>query len=112
MCSPTYRIISDDDDQSQRIIAVTSADIELCGAYRPGRLNDWRFYLCKLATGLSGLPQPHKAHVCSRDDANRWIDTIAWHYTQVEALRADNALLRSQNAELTAAIADLRQRND
>ncbi len=76
-----YRIVADDSDGDQRLIAVTADDVVICGAYRPARLNDWRVYLTKSISDRTGLPQPQKVHVVSRDDAVRWLDTIAVLYT-------------------------------
>lgn len=76
-----YRIVVDNDEHGQRIIAVTAdTGVEIAGAYRPGRLNDWRVFVTKLVSAETGLPQPHKVHACSREDAARWVDTIAYLY--------------------------------
>jgi hypothetical protein len=77
---PVYRISLDEDQYTQRIVAVDAQNIEIVGAYRPVGLNDWRLFLTKLVSDTVALPQPHKVHVCSRDDALRWIDLIATLY--------------------------------
>ncbi|SRX93596.1 hypothetical protein MSP7336_01835 [Mycobacterium shimoidei] len=77
-----YRLVADADKDGQRIIAVTPDDIEICGAYRPLRLNDWRLYVTKLMSDVAGLPQPHKVHVVSRSDAIRWVDLLAALYAR------------------------------
>lgn len=78
-----YRIVAEADEHGQRIIAIaTDSGVEIAGAYRPGQLNDWKIYVTKLVAEETGLPQPHKAHVCSREDAVRWIDTLASLYAQ------------------------------
>ncbi|OBK92617.1 hypothetical protein A5646_03305 [Mycobacterium sp. 1245499.0] len=79
---PLYRICPEQDAYTQRIIAVDSNDVPIVGAYRPTELNDWRLYVCKPVTDATGMPQPHKVHACSREDAVRWVDTIATLYTQ------------------------------
>lgn len=80
-----YRIQLDEDHDTQRMVAVTFEDIEIVGAYRPVGLNDWRVYVTKLVADAVELPQPHKVHVCSREDAIRWIDAIATLYVRALA---------------------------
>lgn len=77
-----YRIQNENDEHTQRIVAVNSDDMQIVGAYRPTGLNDWRVFITKLVADTIGLPQPHKAHVCSRADAIRWIDLIATLYSK------------------------------
>lgn len=82
--SSGYSIISESDEHSQRVIAVGMDGVEIVGAYRPVPLNDWRVYVSKLISQRTGLPQPHKTHACSRADALRWVETLAWLYTHSE----------------------------
>jgi hypothetical protein len=78
----SYRIVCNDDEHSHRISAVDSRGNEIAGAYRPQGLNDWRIYVCKNVIGSTGLLQPHKVHACSRVDATRWVDLIAFYYVK------------------------------
>ena len=75
-----YRIVTDHDDHGQRITAISNEGVEIAGAYRPGGLNDWRVYVTKLVADATGLPQPHKVHACSRQDALRWVGLLAALY--------------------------------
>lgn len=77
-----YRIEPANDEHTQRIVAVDSDGAQIVGAYRPVGLNDWRVYMTKMVADAVGLQQPHKAHVCSRADAIRWIDAIATLYSK------------------------------
>lgn len=75
-----YRLVAEDDAEFQRIIAVDEQDTEIVGAYRTQRLNDWRLYATKQFAESVDLPQPHKVHVVSRQDAVRWLDLLASLY--------------------------------
>lgn len=77
-----YRIVGDDNSHGQRVIAVTADDIEICGSFKLARLNDWHLYVSKLVADTLDLTQPHNAHICSRDDAIRWVDILAALYMQ------------------------------
>lgn len=78
-----YQIRVDDDPYCYRIVAVDRRGVQICGAYRPRQLNDWRVFVCKPVIDVAGmLVQPHKVHVCSREDAIRWIDLLATLYTR------------------------------
>ena len=79
---PMYRIQPEADEHTQRIVAVDADGAEIAGAFRLTGFNAWHVYLTKLVTDVTGMPQPHKSHVCSRADAVRWIDTIATLYTK------------------------------
>lgn len=78
----TYRLDVEADAFTQRVVALTDDGQVIVGAYRPNGLNDWRVYLTKLVVDGLGLPQPHKVHCCSREDAIRWLDFIATLYTK------------------------------
>lgn len=75
-----YRIEYSEDEYAIRIAAVDSGNREIVGAYRPRALNDWRMYLAKPLSESVDLPQPHKVHVVSRQDAVRWLDVLASLY--------------------------------
>lgn len=77
-----YRVRPDDDRYTQRVIAETPEGVGIVGAYRPIDLNDWRVFVAKPVADALNLPQPHKVHACSREDALRWIDLIATLYTK------------------------------
>lgn len=93
LAHPGYRIVADDDPDAQRLVAVDDNDVQVCGAYRPHRLNDWMLYCTKTVADTVGMPQPQKVHVVSRADAIRWLDLIA-------ALYRDRCLLRRQRDQL------------
>lgn len=76
----THRLITDSDNEFQRIIAVDHRDVEIAGAYRAHRLNDWKVYPTKALTAVTGVAQPCKVHVVSREDAVRWLDLLAVLY--------------------------------
>lgn len=75
-----YRLVTDDDSDFQRIVAVDGRDAQIVGAYRPQRLNDWRLYATKQFVDAVDLPQPSKVHVVSRQDAVKWLDVLASLY--------------------------------
>lgn len=80
-----YRLRPEHDEHTQRIIAVTADDVEIVGAYRLNDFNAWHLYVTKLVVDALGLAQPHKAHVCSREDAGHWVDMIASLYARAVA---------------------------
>jgi hypothetical protein len=75
-----YRLVIEDDSEFQRIVAVDNCDVQIVGAYRTHRLNAWHLYATKKFAELVDLPQPHKVHVVSRQDAIRWLDVLASLY--------------------------------
>lgn len=77
-----YEIRPDNDEHTERMVAVTTEDVVIVGAYRPLLLNDWRVYIAKFVTDAVGVIQPHKVHSCSREDALHWLDLIATLYTR------------------------------
>ncbi|MCV7102530.1 hypothetical protein [Mycobacterium palustre] len=85
MAATAYRLVADDDAESFRILAVDAQGNHICGAYRSRRLNDWKVYATKLLIDGTGLTQPHKVHVISREDAVRWLEMLAHYYTRAQA---------------------------
>ena len=80
-----YRLVIEDDAEFQRIIAVDDSDVQIVGAYRTHALNDWRVYIAKAFSDAVNLPQPHKVHVVSRQDAVRWLNVLASLYMKAVA---------------------------
>lgn len=77
-----YRVVLDEQPDLLRIIAVDGNDVEIVGAYRTRDLNAWMLYLTKQFAAVTGLPQPNKVHVISREDAAQWVDQLAALYTR------------------------------
>jgi hypothetical protein len=75
-----YQLVTEDDAGFQRIIAVDRNDVQIVGAYRTHQLNAWLLYSTKAFADAVGMPQPHKVHVVSRQDAVRWLDVLASFY--------------------------------
>lgn len=77
-----YRIRPDNDEHTQRMLAITVEGMVIAGAYRPVELNDWKVFVSKFVTDAIGVTQPHKVHSCSRADALHWVSLIATLYTR------------------------------
>lgn len=68
-----YRIIERDD----RVCAVTTDDVEICGAYQSTGGSFWLLYGTVLLARKTGMPMPPHNACPARTDALSWVATIA-----------------------------------
>jgi hypothetical protein len=78
----SYRIVMEDDDQREYIVAVDDNDVAIAGAAREHGYTVWSGYLTDLVKQHTQVWTNGHALFTSRGTAVNWIETIAQLYTR------------------------------